>query len=109
MKSLSVMMRLNLKDFFLTGPTFSSSSSGWYLLFAYHMFGTSMGTLHLQGYLQKAYTTLWSASGDQGSTWLQAAVMVPSATTQLRFLGTTGSGASSDIAIDDLQLQLGSS
>ena len=67
-----------------------------------------MGELSLEGRSNGTYTRLWGVSGNQRSEWLDAHVVVPSSVSQLRFVAKTGSGWSSDIAIDDLVVQLGS-
>jgi len=77
--------------------------------FCYHMQGTAMGTLELlvstNGGLNYNSTPIWSQSGSQGSSWLNASVNVAgysSSETKFRFRGTTGSSWSSDMAIDKI-------
>ena len=70
------------------------------------MYGSSMGELSLEG-LSSTYTSLWRASGNQGWAWRDAHVVVPGSVSRLRFVAKTGSGWSSDIAIDDLSVKLG--
>ena len=70
------------------------------------MLGSNIGTLSVEALLSGVWTTLWAASGDQGSAWLDAAVFVAPTATQLRFLGRTGSGWRSDFAIDALEVQM---
>ncbi|CAK9056549.1 Galectin-3-binding protein A (Lectin galactoside-binding soluble 3-binding protein A), partial [Durusdinium trenchii] len=65
-----------------------------------------MGELSLEG-LSSTYTSLWRASGNQGWAWRDAHVVVPGSVSRLRFVAKTGSGWSSDIAIDDLSVKLG--
>lgn len=81
--------------------------SDWAFSFWYHMHGSHMGELSLQGLCDNVYTTLWEVSGDQGSEWLLALVAVPSSASQLRFVAVTGVGYLSDIAIDEFSAQLG--
>ena len=66
------------------------------------MLGDTMGELSLRGWSQGAWAILWKKVGDQGAEWLRAEVLVPHTVSQLQFVATTGSGSSSDIAIDAL-------
>ena len=76
--------------------------------FQNHMYGSSTGTLELQASTNgSSWTSLWSETGDQGNQWNSVSVNLTSYvgnTVELRFLGTTGNGWESDIAIDDLEL-----
>ena len=81
------------------------------LEFYYHMLGTGMGTLEVQGSSDGGATwsgNLFSVSGNQGSAWNQAIVDLSSfdgeSNVRLRFQTTTGSSFSSDIAIDDVRI-----
>lgn len=75
--------------------------------FWYNMYGTAMGTLDFDTSSDngRTWTTKWSRSGNQGSSWDEAIVPVPSTTTTIRFAGTTGSSYTSDMAIDDVSVQ----
>lgn len=76
------------------------------IFFWYHMLGSDMGSLKLQASIDDGLTwnTIWEKSGNQGSQWQQAeVVMFPFANfspVNLKFLGETGSGTESDIALD---------
>ncbi|MCX7551136.1 T9SS sorting signal type C domain-containing protein [Xanthomarina sp. F2636L] len=79
------------------------------LKFAYHMFGTDMGSLHLD----ILFNGIWqenmipAISGDQGNAWQTATVDLSAylgETIKLRFRGVTGPGYTSDMALDDIQL-----
>ncbi|MGH1438297.1 MAG: T9SS type A sorting domain-containing protein, partial [Lewinella sp.] len=77
--------------------------------FENHMYGTSVGSLALEVSTDgTSWSNLWSLSGNQGNQWNAVSVNLNSYTGQsevrLRFVGTTGSSWSSDIAIDDLAL-----
>lgn len=80
------------------------------LSFAYHMYGSQMGSLDFQISLNNSnsWTTVWTRSGDQGNNWLTASINLSSYSSasivQFRFVGTTGSGALSDIAIDKIRI-----
>ncbi|WP_075341991.1 M36 family metallopeptidase [Tenacibaculum agarivorans] len=87
----------------LTSATFSFSN---------HMFGTSVGSLRLEASTDgTTWTSIWNQSGNQGNQWNSVSVnlgaYVGEAEVRLRFVGTTGTSWSSDIAIDDLALTSG--
>ncbi len=77
--------------------------------FNYHMYGTNMGTLALQvsNSSNSGYTQIWSRNGNQGNSWQNATVTIPSSYLSnggyyLRFVGTTGNGYRSDMALDNI-------
>ena len=80
--------------------------------FRYHMYGSNMGSLAVQATTDGTnWTTLWSLSGNQGNSWFTANIDLASYLgddVKLRFVGTTGSSYTSDMAIDDLQITAGS-
>lgn len=87
------------------GPTFDLSGLATpYIFFAYHMYGSKMGTLTLEASTDgTTWNSVWTKTGDQGNEWKTASVDLSgskSATTKLRFTGATGDGSTSDIAID---------
>lgn len=89
----------------LMSPTFDLSSLNTpYVFFAYHMFGSNMGTLTLEASTDgTTWQSVWSQTGDQGNEWRVASVNIAaykSSSTKLRFVGATGDGSNSDIAID---------
>jgi len=79
-----------------------------FLEFYYHMFGQSMGELHVDIY----YGGQWMADvipaivGDQGNGWHKASVNLSNykSITQIRFRAIKGSSYQSDIAIDDIKI-----
>lgn len=81
-------------------PTFS---------FAYHMYGTDMGELHLDVYSNGAWTNdVWVQTGNQGNTWQLATVALNAYAGQvilMRFRGITGTNFTSDMAIDAIRLE----
>ncbi|QSE97887.1 S8 family serine peptidase [Fulvivirga lutea] len=81
--------------------------------FKYHMYGSTMGSLNLQASTDgTSWTSVWSESGNQGNSWLTANVDLSSYAgdvVKLRFVGTTGSNYTGDIAIDDLTMGAGTS
>lgn len=79
--------------------------------FAYHMYGTAMGTIELQASVDgNSWATLWSKSGNQGNSWFTTSVSLNSylgSTVKLRYVATTGSSYTSDFAIDDISITNG--
>lgn len=86
-------------------PTFDLTSlTNPEVLFAYHMFGDKMGTLSLEASTDGTnWQQVWTKTGNQGNEWKIAVLDVTahkSSTTKFRFVGTTGDGSTSDMAID---------
>ncbi len=81
-------------------------------VFDYHMLGTNTGSLELEvsESTSNTWTNLFTITGAQsanGTDWLTQNVNLNSytdTTIQLRFVITTGGGAASDIAIDNLRI-----
>ncbi|CAL2108026.1 lysyl endopeptidase [Tenacibaculum sp. 190524A02b] len=95
----------------LESPCFNlSGQSQATFKFQNHMYGTSVGSLKLEASTNEgsSWTSLWSLSGNQGNQWNAVSVNLASylgqAKLKLRFVGTTGSSWSSDIAIDAISL-----
>ncbi len=94
----------------LESPCFDLSvATSAIFTFQNHMFGTSVGSLELEASTNAgtSWAPLWSLSGNQGNQWNAASIDLSAylgQTVSLRFVGTTGSSWSSDIAIDDLEL-----
>ena len=78
--------------------------------FSYHMYGSSMGTLRLQAKeSNNSWTTLWRMSGDQGDLWHTTKVNLSAylgGTITLCFAATTGSSFRSDMAIDNIYMEI---
>jgi len=74
------------------------------LLFNYHMYGQDMGTLEI--FIDGI--SAWSISGDQGDQWYIGQVTLDSVVNPsnvvIDFVGTTGTGYASDIAIDQVSV-----
>jgi trimeric autotransporter adhesin len=79
--------------------------------FKYHMYGATMGTLALQASTNgTTWTSVWSQSGNKGNSWLTANVNLNAyagATLKLRFVGTTGSSYTGDMAVDAISFTSG--
>jgi hypothetical protein len=90
----------------ITGNTSPLELSFWY-----HMRGNTTGTLQVDiNDGEKWINNIFSLSGNQSSNWLNAKVNITSYlnsnTIAVRFIGTTGNGASSDIALDDIGIDI---
>jgi hypothetical protein len=103
------------KTTYFNSPCFNlSSASAATFGFDYHMNGTDMGSLTLQASTNNgsSWASVWTISGSQGTAWKSQSVDLASfagASVQLRFVGVTGAGWSSDIAVDDISLTTGTS
>ncbi len=76
------------------------------LSFWYHLWGTTMGTLNVDVWNGTAWTqAAWSRTGNQGNNWLQGTLSLNpwlGQAIRIRFRGVTGTGSTSDMAIDDI-------
>ena len=74
--------------------------------FSYHMYGSGMGTLELQMSSDGGvnWATTWTKTGDQGNSWQHATVTATPFAHQVRFVGTTGTSYTSDMAIDNFNI-----
>lgn len=99
----------------LNGPCIDlTAKSQATFTFQYYMYGaTNMGGLTLEVRPGGGnWSTIWAQSGNQGDSWLEAAIDLSAYagnTLELRFIGTTGTTWQGDIAIDALQLTTGDS
>lgn len=79
------------------------------LLFGYHMFGSGMGTLHVDIYSNGTWIIdAWIRNGSQSQNWLQATVPLSAYMGQViivRYRGVTGTSGLSDIAIDFVRVE----
>lgn len=96
----------------LLSPCFDLTTvDGPILQFAYHMYGSDMGTMHLDVLSGGVWTnSIWSMSGDKGDSWQVATVGLSAwanDTVTFRWRGITGSGSLSDMAIDGINLLSG--
>ncbi|MDQ3111954.1 MAG: T9SS type A sorting domain-containing protein, partial [Bacteroidota bacterium] len=78
------------------------------LTFAYHMYGSTMGEMHVDVYSGGTWINdLFTMSGDQGNLWRIATVPLSAYSGQviiIRFRGITGSSTTSDMAIDAVNI-----
>ncbi|MCX6259041.1 MAG: T9SS type A sorting domain-containing protein [Bacteroidia bacterium] len=81
----------------ITHPTIS---------FYYHMYGTQMGSLHLDVYDNSWHTDVWTQTGNLGNTWFNQVVDLSTyanyGVVLLRWRGIRGSGTRSDMALDKI-------
>jgi len=97
------------KTSYLEGPRINFDAySGEKLTFWYHMYGSAMGSLAFQVNTGSGWATLWSRSGNQGNQWNNETIDLSGLTGNgwLRFRGITGSSATSDMALDDITLEV---
>ena len=82
------------------------------MTFDYHMVGADMGTLSIEASDNggSSWTTLWSRSGAQGTNWNNDELIDLSAyagsTVKIRVNALLGNGFTSDMAIDDIQIDV---
>ena len=94
----------------LTSQSFDfSARNGVNISFGYHMYGSSMGSLELFASTDSSsWTSVWSISGNQGNSWQDTSISIGAydgeASVYLRFVGTTGSSITSDMAIDNISI-----
>jgi hypothetical protein len=79
------------------------------LSFAYHMFGSGMGSLHVDVFSNGSWVNnvAPAITGDQGNNWVVATVSLTQFAGQVvtvRLRGITGTTDESDIAIDDVNV-----
>jgi len=78
------------------------------LTFWYHMYGANMGTLYVEENTTGSWEILWELTGQQqtseGEAWREATVDLSDLSGQgsLRFKGVSGTGYTSDMALDDI-------
>jgi len=78
------------------------------ITFWYHMNGTTIGTLRVQGQDANGnWVTIWSETGDQGNQWLEATADLSSFAglfSRVRFEAEMNGCCTGDIAIDDIDI-----
>jgi hypothetical protein len=79
------------------------------LLFGYHMYGSGMGSLHIDIYSNGQWiNNFYVRNGSQSQNWLQANVNLAQFMGQtiiVRFRGITGTGGLSDMAVDFVRVE----
>ncbi|WP_196886235.1 T9SS type A sorting domain-containing protein [Aureivirga sp. CE67] len=102
----------NLEAFLVTPCLDFSTFDFIEMSFAYHMYGNAMGSLHVDIYHNGEWKTDVMAPivGDKGQQWQVQKVNLNDyvgSVVKVRFRGLTGSGYTSDIAIDAIQIYEG--
>ncbi|XP_071828952.1 scavenger receptor cysteine-rich type 1 protein M130-like isoform X6 [Apostichopus japonicus] len=93
---------------FLQSPSFSSYGRHC-VEFYYHMYGTSIGSLHVNVETSSLSYAIWSMYGSQGNQWLLGQIEIDVyTTTKIVFEGVRGTSYSGDIALDDIGVEFGS-
>jgi hypothetical protein len=97
------------RNAFLESPCLNVAGvASFQVSFAYHMYGSQMGTLRLQYSINGGSTwyTAWTKSGNQGNSWKTQSITFTNngvSSLKLRFFGRTG-GDKSDMAIDNVNI-----
>lgn len=96
----------------LITPCYTLGSNSFYQFsFWYHMYGVGMGELHVDLFANNMWNLdiMPSIAGDQGNQWLKATIDVSNyagQTIKFRFRGLKGPSFTSDIALDDIGLNV---
>jgi hypothetical protein len=94
----------------VTSPCFVLSDPNYNIFsFYYHMYGANTGSLNVEISNDNGsnWANVFSQSGDQGDQWYNQLIDLSDYigdTVKLRFIGTTGGGFASDIAIDQISI-----
>ena len=91
----------------LLSPCYDFSASGKFyrLNFAYHMYGTGIGSLNVDVYDNGNWVNVWTKSGDQGPNWNLGNANLANykgTNVQIRIRSVMTASAFNDIAIDAL-------
>ncbi|XP_055996867.1 MAM and LDL-receptor class A domain-containing protein 1-like isoform X2 [Ostrea edulis] len=84
-----------------------STSQPFCLSFAYHMYGSNIGSLSVLMVSSTTSLTLFDESGNKGNQWNVAYISVPPTTGQIEFTAVRGNSFRGDIAIDDVHFLSG--
>ncbi len=94
----------------LTSPCFLLSDPNYNLFsFYYHMYGANSGSLNVEISNDNGsnWENIFTQNGDQGDQWYTQLIDLTDYigdTVKFRFIGTTGDGFASDIAIDQISI-----
>ncbi|MCF8297562.1 MAG: right-handed parallel beta-helix repeat-containing protein [Saprospiraceae bacterium] len=97
---------------YLTSPNLNYSPNQILKLsFWYHMYGSAIGSLEVEQYVNGGWmSTGWHKTGQQHTTgvaaWTEAQIVLNSAATKIRFKGARGNSYTGDIAIDDIYFSI---
>lgn len=97
-------MTANLQSPCLDLSTITNPALG----FAYHMYGTDMGSLYVDIFSNGVWTNnVWSMTGNKGNTWFYANINLSAWAGQkisVRWRGVTGANFASDMALDAVSI-----
>lgn len=79
-----------------------SSETDGYVSFHFNQNGADQGTLHLEAYIGSSWSSLWSSTGNQGSTWYNITNRTFSGATAIRFRNVAAGGYRGDVALDNI-------
>ncbi|CAE1138337.1 unnamed protein product [Acanthosepion pharaonis] len=80
------------------------NTKGKYLKFNYHMYGQSMGSLHLFYTSGQSSREVWQMSGNQGNVWNFFCRQINEEIDEVKLVAVRGSTYTSDIAVDNVFL-----
>jgi hypothetical protein len=94
----------------LSSPKYLSAHKDCVITFAYHFYGTDIGTMNLiiRDTKSQKLRNLWTMSGDQGNGWHVASValgVTPNHPFVILFNATHASGYLGDMALDDIDFK----
>lgn len=72
--------------------------------FYYHMYGSGMGSLYLEGYNGSTWTILKTITGNQANSWISSGDITFTSMQKLRFRGVIGYNRYSDICLDNIKI-----
>lgn len=81
-----------------------SVRSGAVLEFMYHMYGSNMGSLAVEGYNGSEWVEVWKKAGNQGNEWFKAEVEMTDSYNKVRIHSWGASGYRGDAAVDQVVL-----
>jgi hypothetical protein len=70
--------------------------------FYYNQYGLDQGTLHLEAFTGSSWTSLWSSTGNQGTSWINITNKTFSGATKIRFRNVAAGGYRGDVALDNI-------
>merc|ERR1719210_2283935 len=83
----------------LTSPPLVFSKGENTMAFSCHMYGSSIGQLSVEVDGRE----VWKKTGNQGNSWMQIVLPLPTSAQTIKFIGVIGSGWAGDIAIDSIR------
>lgn len=75
-----------------------------YLNFWYHMYGKSVGSLHLRYHSPRSSKEEWRIAGNQGNRWIRFCAQITIHADAFSLIAVRGSSPLGDIAIDNVRI-----